>query len=64
MDYNFTTLEILTTIANWPLEPFTLEELDLLLKHFLPEDNYINDNPSYTYGENDIQSFILHILTD
>lgn len=63
MDYEFTQLEALTKIANWKLEPFTLGELNFLLKHFTYED-HTNDNSSYSYGENDIESFILEILSE
>jgi hypothetical protein len=61
--YSFTTLQILQAIAYWPHEPFTLKELDFLLKHFLNKDLTL-DNGSYEYGENDIESFILEILSE
>lgn len=58
--HSFTTLQILHAIANWSLEPFTITELDALLKHFLPD----TDNASYEYGQSDIESFILETLSD
>ena len=63
MDPSFTQLEILTAIANWKHEPFTLPELNFLLKEFTFTD-YINDNPSFEYGEDDIESYILEILSE
>lgn len=60
--YSFTKLQILNAIAHWDLEPFTLEELNFLLKYFNPSD-YL-DNCSYEYGENDIQSYILEVLSE
>ena len=63
MGYNFTLTAIITKIANWELEPFTLEEQTALLKHFT-STNYPNDNPSFTFGEDDIESFILETLSN
>ena len=60
MDTSFTVLQIIHCIANWKLEPFTLEELNLLLVHFVPD----TDNPSYQYGQDDIESFILETLSE
>ena len=59
MEYKFTKLQILFAIANWELEPFTLEELNFLLKYFCTDTTN-----TYTYGENDIVSFILDILSE
>lgn len=61
--FSFTRLQILTTIANWDKEPFTLNELNFLLKYFNPAD-YPNNNPSYAYGLDDIESYILEILSE
>ena len=62
-DYHFTQTEILTTIANWSNEPFTLEELNFLLKAFTNTD-YPKDNASFTHGLNDIESLILETLSE
>lgn len=62
-DYSFTQTEILTAIANWKLEPFTLEELNFLLKEFTFTD-YPKDNADISYGENDIESLILDRLSE
>lgn len=62
-DYSFTQTEILTVIANWKLEPFTLDELNFLLKRFTFKD-YPQDNASISYGENDIESLILDALSE
>lgn len=62
-DYQFTQTEILNKIGNWELEPFTLPELNFLLKRFTFTDHQ-SDNPSFTFGENDIESFILETLSE
>lgn len=59
-NYSFTTMQCIHTIANWKLQPFTLPELNYLLKFFAPD----KDNASYEYGQNDIESFILETLSD
>lgn len=59
-DYHFTTMQILYKIAHWDGEPFTLEETNALLKHFLPHTPVTN----WYYGENSITSFILETLSD
>ena len=63
MDYSFTQTEILTAIANWKQEPFTLHELNFLLKEFTFTD-YPKDNADISFGENDIESLILHRLSE
>ena len=60
-NYSFTVLEILHAIATWNKEPFTLWELNFLLKYFCGE---FTDNASYQYGQDDIESFILEILSE
>ena len=62
-NYSFTQTEILTAIANWSLEPFTLEELNFLLKKFTFTD-YPKDNADISYGENNIESLILETLSE
>ena len=62
MHYTFTKLQILMAIATWQLEPFTLEELNFLLQYLFPDEDY--SNCSYEYGEDDIESFILEILSE
>lgn len=62
-DYHFTQTEILNKIGNWELEPFTLAELTYLLKQFTFTD-YQKDNPTFTFGENDIESLILETLSE
>ena len=62
-DFGFTLTEIITKIAHWELEPLTLEEQSALLKHFTSTD-YPKDNPSFTFGENDIESLILETLSE
>ena len=59
-NYSFTTMQCIHAIANWKLQPFTLPELNYLLKFFAPD----SDNASYEYGQNDIESFILETLSD
>lgn len=63
MNYSFTQTEILTAIANWKQEPFTLQELNFLLNEFTFTD-YPQDNADISFGENDIESLILHRLSE
>lgn len=63
MTYQFTTSEILYKVANWELEPFTLEELNSLI-FFLAPSQYDFTVIKYYYAENDIESFILHIISE
>ena len=62
MQTSFTKLQILRAIANWQHEPFTLEELNFLLQYLFPDEDC--SNCSYNYGEDDIESFILEILSE
>lgn len=61
--FKFTTLQVLQAVAYWPHQPFTKRELNLLLRYFLNKDLTL-DNGSYEYGENNINSFILEILSE
>lgn len=58
-NFTFTTMQILYRIANWDLEPFTLEELNFLLQQFLPATPVAN----WYYGEPSIDSLILETLS-
>ena len=61
-DYSFTQMQCLNAIAYWPYQKFNRAELDYLLKQFTSETDA--DNASYTYGQNDIYSYILEVLSE
>jgi hypothetical protein len=63
MNTQFTLTEIITKIANWNLQPFTLTELTFLLKHFTSTANP-KTNTIFIFGENDIESLILETLSE
>lgn len=60
-NHSFTQMQCLHAIANWDKEPFTPLQLSSLLLHFTADGR---SNDSYEYGESDIQSFILHTLSE
>ena len=67
-DTTFTSTQILFAIATWTLEPLTLKELNYLIRALFYEDD-LDDQlhpilETWTYGENDIESLILHIISD
>lgn len=62
--FTFSTIAILTAIAHWDNEPFTQGQLKFLMQHFLPKDDKNAAHASYSYGLDDIQSFILETLDE
>jgi hypothetical protein len=57
--YQFTLTDILNQITNWKLEPLSQEEQSALQEHFTSQDT-----ETFSFKENDIESFILETLTD
>lgn len=59
-EFSFTAMQLINAIAFWKLEPLTSQEITYLLQRFAPDA----DNASFTYGQDDIESYILECLSD
>lgn len=57
-DTTFTKEQLLNRINTWTLEPFTLPEITYL------KDSISKHPGDYQYGQNDIDSLILEILSE
>ena len=60
-DAIFTAQDIIWGLKNWKLESLTAEER-LTVLNFIINDDGVESN-EYRYGENDIESFILEIIS-
>jgi len=60
----FTSAQILFKIATWKLQPFTLKELNFLILALIPQDYPDTELETFYYGENNIESLILEIISD
>ena len=56
-DFTFTQSQLLNCLDNWKLEPFTPNEYRFI-------SNYIKQYESFDYGQDDMESLILEILSD
>ena len=63
-DHKFTSAQILFAIATWKLEPLTLKEINYLILSLIPQDYPDTELETFYYGENDIESLILTIISD
>ena len=63
LDHKFTSAQILFAIATWKLEPLTLKELNFLITFLIPADYPDTELETFYYGENDIESLILQLIS-
>lgn len=62
-DTNFRVDDFIHAIANWKLEPLTIEDKAKIVDYLASDIDKLNAN-SWAYGENDIDSFILEIISE
>jgi hypothetical protein len=62
-DTNFRADDFIHALANWKLEPLTMEEKVKILDYLASDIDKLNRN-EWNYGEPDIESFILHIISE
>lgn len=62
-DANFRADDFIHAIRNWKLEPLTINDKAKIMDYLASDIDKLNQN-SWPYGENDIESLILEIISE